>query len=350
MQINADQLARHLERALAPFFLVSGDEPLQVDECVAAIRLRAQAAGYAERSAFTVEPGFDWDQLRAATQSLSLFAERRLIELRLPSGRPGEAGAQWLTELARHPSADTLFLIVSGKLDKTQRASGWVQAIEAAGSHVVVWPLDPRKLPAWLTQRFAARGLRPETGVVELLAWHLEGNMLAAAQEIDKLAMLCGGADNSGAVNGLVRRADVEESLSDSARFSIYQLVDAALAGETQICRRILASLRREGSEPILIMWALTRELRTLVQASQELARGKPEGAALARVWQQRRGLVGKALRRHKAPAWFGFLQDAARLDRVLKGRADGDVWLDSERLLLAVAGLTAFAARHENF
>lgn len=345
MQINADQLTRHLERALAPFYLVSGDEPMQVDECAAAIRRRAQASGCSERSAFTVEAGFDWDQLRAATQSLSLFAERRLIELRLPTGRPGETGAQLLAELANHPSADTLFLVISAKLDKTQRESSWVQAIEAVGTHVVVWPLDVQKLPAWLTQRFAARGLQPEAGVVDLLAWHLEGNMLAAAQEIDKLAMLCGGA-----ANNQVRRADVEESLSDSARFSIYQLVDAALAGEAPSCRRILASLRGEGSEPILILWALTRELRTLAQASQELARGKPEGAALARVWQQRRTLVGKALRRHKAPVWFGFLQDAARLDRVLKGRADGDVWLDTERLLLAVAGLTAFAARRDIF
>ena len=345
MQINADQLTRHLERALAPFYLVSGDEPMQVDECAAAIRRRALAAGCSERSAFTVEAGFDWDQLRATTQSLSLFAERRLIELRLPTGRPGETGAQLLAELARQASADTLFLVISAKLDKTQRESSWVQAIEAVGTHVVVWPLDAQKLPAWLTQRFAARGLQPEAGVVDLLAWHLEGNMLAAAQEIDKLAMLCGGAGN-----GQVRRADVEESLSDSARFSIYQLVDAALAGEALSCRRILASLRAEGSEPILALWALTRELRSLAQASQELARGKPESAALARVWQQRRTLVGKALRRHKAPVWFGFLQDAARLDRVLKGRADGDVWLDTERLLLSVAGLTAFAARRDIF
>ncbi len=340
MQINADQLARHLERGPAPFYLISGDEPLQADECAGAIRRCAQAAGCSECSVFTVEPGFDWDGLRTATQSLSLFAERRLIELRLPTGRPGEAGAQLLTELARNPSADTLFLVITGKLDKTQRENSWVQAIEAAGTHVVIWPLDAQKLPAWLTQRFTARGLKPEAGVIDLLAWHLEGNMLAAAQEIDKLAMLC--------VDGRVDRAAVEESLADSARFSIYQLVDAALDGEALTSRRILASLRREGTEPILILWALARELRSLVQASQELARGKPESGALARVWQQRRALVGKALRRHKAPVWLEFLQVAAHLDRVLKGRATGDVWLEIERLLLAVAGLTAFAARRD--
>jgi DNA polymerase-3 subunit delta len=340
MQINADQLARHLERGLAPLYLVSGDEPLQVEECGDAIRRRAEAGGCSERSVFRVEPGFDWDGLRTATQSLSLFTERRLIELRLPAGRPGEAGAALLTELAGNASADIVLLVITGKLDKTQRESSWVQAIEAAGTHVVIWPLDAQKLPAWLTQRFAARGLKPEAGVIDLLAWHLEGNMLAAAQEVDKLAMLCG--------DGRVGRTDVEESLADSARFSVYQLVDAALAGVALTCRRILASLRSEGTEPILILWALARELRTLAQVSQELARGKPESGVLARVWQQRRALVGKALRRHKAPVWLGFLQTAAHLDRVLKGRAAGDVWLETERLLLAVAGLTAFAARDD--
>jgi DNA polymerase-3 subunit delta len=335
MQINADQLARQLERGLAPLYLVSGDEPLQVEECGDAIRRRAEAGGCSERSVFTVEPGFDWDGLRTATQSLSLFAERRLIELRLPTGRPGEAGAALLSELAGNVSADIVLLVITGKLDKTQRESSWAQAIETAGTHVVIWPLDAQKLPAWLTQRFAGRGLKPEAGVVDLLAWHLEGNMLAAAQEVDKLAMLC--------LNGRVAHADVEESLADSARFSVYQLVDAALAGEVVAARRILASLRTEGTEPILILWALARELRTLAQMGQELARGKPESSVLARAWAQRRTLVGKALRRHPAPVWLGFMRRSALLDRILKGRASGDVWLELERLLLAVAGLRPF-------
>jgi len=340
MQINTDQLTRQLERGLAPLYLVSGDEPLQVEECGDAIRRCAEAGGCSERSVFTVEPGFDWDGLRTATQSLSLFAERRLIELRLPTGRPGEAGAALLGELAGNASADIVLLVITSKLDKTQRESSWVQAIETAGTHVVIWPLDAQKLPAWLTQRFAARGLKPEAGVVDLLAWHLEGNMLAAAQEVDKLAMLC--------LNGRVAHADVEESLADSARFSVYQLVDAALAGEVVAARRILASLRAENTEPILILWALARELRTLAQMGQELARGKPESSVLARAWAQRRTLVGKALRRHPAPVWLGFMRRSALLDRILKGRASGDVWLELERLLLAVAGLKPFVMNRE--
>jgi DNA polymerase-3 subunit delta len=335
MQINPDQLPRQLERGLAPLYLVSGDEPLQVEECGDAIRRRSEAGGCSERSVFTVEPGFDWDSLRTASQSLSLFAERRLIELRLPTGRPGEAGAAVLTELAETASADVVLLVITGKLDKTQRESRWVQAIETNGLHVLIWPFDAQKLPGWLAQRFAARGLKPEAGVIDLLAWHLEGNMLAAAQEVDKLAMLCS--------DGRVGLADVEESLADSARFSVYQLVDAALAGEVAAARRILASLRTEGAEPILMLWALARELRSLAQMGQEMARGKPESSVLARVWAQRRTLVGKALRRHPAPVWLDFVRRSARLDRILKGREAGDVWLELERLLLAVAGLKSF-------
>jgi DNA polymerase-3 subunit delta len=352
MQINPDQLPRQLERGLAPLYLVSGDEPLQVEECGDAIRRRSEAGGCSERSVFTVEPGFDWDSLRTASQSLSLFAERRLIELRLPTGRPGEAGAAVLTELAETASADVVLLVITGKLDKTQRESRWVQAIETNGLHVLIWPFDAQKLPGWLAQRFAARGLKPEAGVIDLLAWHLEGNMLAAAQEVDKLAMLCSavqgrtsaaGAGCAGAADGRVGLADVEESLADSARFSVYQLVDAALAGEVAAVRRILASLRSEGAEPILMLWALARELRSLAQMGQELARGKPESSVLARVWAQRRTLVGKALRRHPAPVWLDFVRRSARLDRILKGREAGDVWLELERLLLAVAGLKSF-------
>ena len=340
MSINPEQLARQLERGLAPVYLVSGDEPLLVDECSEAIRTAARSAGYGERQVLTVEPGFDWDSLTVSTQSLSLFAERRLIEVRLPTGRPGEAGAEALAALAHNPSPDLLLLVIAGKLDKTQRDSTWVRALEAAGTHVQIWPLDAARLPAWISQRLAAKGLKPEPGVVELLAWHLEGNLLAAAQEVAKLAMLCG--------QGVVRRADVEESLADSSRFNVYGLVDAGLQGDVSSVRRVLLSLRADGTEPILVLWALARELRTLASLAQDVARGKPESTALARVWQNRRPLVAKALRRHSLTAWLGFVRRAARLDRILKGRAAGDSWLELERLLLAVAGLQIFATPRE--
>lgn len=337
MQINADQLARQLERGLAPVYIVSGDEPLLIDECCALIRARAAADGY-ERSLYTAGPGFDWDGLRTASQSLSLFAERRLFELRLPTGRPGDAGAGLLADYGRAPPADTVLLVVTGKLDKAGRESAWMRALESDGVAVTVWPLTAERFPGWLSQRLKARGLAVEPGVVDLLAWHLEGNLLAAGQEIDKLAMLIG--------SGTVTRADVEASLADSARFSIYALVDAALGSDAQAVQRMLPSLRADGTEPILVLWALARELRSVATLAIELARGKPEAAVLARVWQNRRPIVARALRQHRARVWLRFLREAARLDRVLKGRARGDLWLELERLLLAVSGQAAFAPR----
>jgi DNA polymerase-3 subunit delta len=339
--INPEQLARTLERGLAACYLVSGDETLLVSECAEQIRARAVRDGYAERTVWTVEPGFDWDNLRTATQSLSLFSERRLIELRLPTGKPGESGAALIAEFAGQPPADTLLLVISGKLDKTQRESEWVQAMESTGTHVQVWPLEPQRLPGWISQRLKARGLAVEAGVVDVLAWHLEGNLLAAAQEIDKLAMLVG--------SGTVRLADVEQSLADSARFTVFQLVDTALAGNAAAARRMLTSLRAEGTEPILILWSLARELRSFVPMALERARGRPEATVLARVWQNRRALVGQALRRHPPAVWPVFLRRAAFVDRVLKGRATGDVWLELERLVLALAGVGVCAGFPES-
>lgn len=331
MPLNPEQLARSLERGLKPAYLVSGDEPLLVDECAALIRARAARDGFSERQVLTVEPGFDWDAMRFSSQSLSLFAERRLLELRMPGGKPGEAGARLLAQLVGEPSPDTVLLVITGKLDKTTRDSTWVGAFESAGVQVTVWPMDAQRFPAWLRQRLATQGLEPEPGVIDQLAWHLEGNLLAAAQEVDKLAMWLG--------RGKVSLADVEASLADSARFTVFQLVDTALSGDLAGTRRMLGSLRAEGSEPILVLWALARELRSLAQLTRDIAQGKPENAVLARVWQNRRTVISKAVRRFPYSGWLGLLKRAARLDRVIKGQAPGDRWLELERLLLATGG-----------
>jgi len=334
MPLNPEQLARSLERGLKPIYLVSGDEPLLVDECAALVRARAAREGFGERQVFTVESGFDWDALRFSSQSLSLFAERRLIELRMPGGKPGEGGARLLTQLASEPAGDTLLLVITGKLDKASRDAAWVGAIEAVGVQVTVWPIDAQRFPAWIRQRLAAHGLEPEPGVVEQLAWHLEGNLLAAAQEVGKLAMWLG--------RGKVALAEIEQSLADSARFTVFQLVDAALSGDLVGTRRMLAGLRAEGSEPILVQWALARELRGVTQLARDVSQGKAETAVLSRVWQNRRAVMGKALRRFPYPGWLGLLKRAARLDRIIKGQAPGDRWLELERLLLATGGMTA--------
>lgn len=344
MQISTEQLGNHLRRGLASLYLVYGDEALLVREAVDAIREKAQAQGYAERQLMSVEPGFDWNGLIASSRSLSLFSERRLLELRLPTGKPGEAGAKALAELAADPPADTLLLVVCGKLDKAVRASRWVEAIESVGVAVAAYPIETAQLPGWIARRLQAKGLKPGPGVAQLLAYHMEGNLLACDQEIEKLALLHGPSE--------INVGDIEGALSDSARFTVFGLADAALKGEARAAARILESLRAEGVEPVLVLWALAREIRELARLAARVAAGEPEERALeaGKVWSRRRPLVKQALKRLKAPEWFGFLRQAARVDRVIKGRAHGDAWRELQALALAVAGLKTPGLRVSGF
>ena len=212
MPISPDQLANHLKRGLAPIYFVYGDEPLLVEESCRAIREAAHDAGYHERQVLTVESGFDWNGLFNSTQSLSLFSERRVIELRLPSGKPGEAGAKILMEISANPPADIVFMVSCGKLEKQTRDSKWAKALEGAGVVIAVYPLEAAQWPMWIRRRMEMKGLKPGPGVVDLLAHLMEGNLLACAQEIDKLVMLFG--------QGEVGLDDIEGNLGDVAKAS----------------------------------------------------------------------------------------------------------------------------------
>lgn len=330
MQINVDQLAAHVKRGIAPVYLISGDEPLIAQECGDMVRAAARAAGF-ERELHTVEPGFDWDNFYVSTRSGSLFAARRLVELRLPTGKPGEAGASVLAQIAGEAAADIVLLVVSGKLDKAARNAKWVSAIERAGITVAVYPIEAGALPAWIARRMRARGLTPADGVVELLAHYFEGNLLACAQEIEKLALVGARA---------VTLDDIDGNLGDNARFNVFGLADACVAGDGAQLLRILGSLRAEGTAPVLILWALAREARELAHLAGALASGRPDAEVLDKVWNRRRPLVRKALARSAEPEWFGALAQAARADRAIKGRGDGDAWHELERLALAIAGV----------
>lgn len=345
MPINADQLAPSLKRGLAPVYFVHGDELLLVREAADAIRAAATAAGFSERQVLTVESGFDWNSLSASTQNLSLFAERRLIELHLPTGKPGEAGAKQLVEYAAAPPPDTLLLVIAGKLEKATRESRWAKALDAAGAMVIAWPIETAQLPGWIARRMLVRGLKPGTGVTELLAYHMEGNLFACDQEIEKLAMLWNASPN-GAPRA-VAIEEIEGALSDNARFSVFQLADASLKGEARVVMRMLESLRAEGMEPMLVLWALTREARALASLSVRVAAGESVEQALdaARVWSRRQPLVRQALKRLAPAAWLGVMQRAARIDRVIKGRATGDAWRELQNLALAMGGLKPLSA-----
>ena len=333
MQISPEQLSAQLKRTLAPIYFITGDEPLLAQECVDAIRAAAHAAGFRERSVFTVESGFDWSGFYAETRAGSLFAQRRIIELRLPGGKPGEEGGKTLVELCTDPSPDILFTVTTGKLDKAARSAKWAAALERTGVAVALYPIEARQLPAWIERRMRARGLTPGPGVADMLAHYTEGNLLACAQEIDKLAML---------MSGGVSVDDIAGNLGDNARFSVFALADAALAGDAKGAARILRVLKAEGEAPVLVLWSLARMARELARMARAIASGRNESQVMDefRVWQRRKPLVRKALARTTLDEWDDLIGAAARADRVVKGRRAGDAWLELESLALALSGL----------
>jgi DNA polymerase-3 subunit delta len=333
VQIKPEQLDGRLQQALAPVYFISGDEPLRVIEAADAVRSAARRDGYTEREVLTVQSGFDWNALTSAAGNLSLFAERRLIELRLPGGKPGDSGSRALRAWAEQPPQDTLLLVTAGRLDQNTRRSKWLQALDAAGVVVFVWPLDADRFPAWVRARMQQRGLEPATDAVTLLAERVEGNLLACMQEIDKLYLLQGA--------GPVSADDVLAAVTGSARYDVYGLVDSALAGDAARSVRILQGLRGEGVAPPVVLWALSKDIRQLVSMAAVVARGESVSRVLARfhVWQNRKPQFSRALNRLPGAAAHELLRRCARLDRVIKGQAAGNDWDELLQLTLQLAG-----------
>ena len=318
MKLTSDSLATHLGERLLPVYLVSGDEPLLAAEAADAVRARARGAGFTEREVHFIERAADWDEVRASAANLSLFGARRVVEIRLASGRPGTAGNAALIALLEAPDPDTLFLILTPRLDRDAQGADWVRAVEAHGAWVQIWPVDSHRLAAWLRGRCRRLKLDASDEALELLAARTEGNLLAAHQELTKLALL--------APAGRVTPDAVLAAVADSARFDVFGLGEAVLAGETARALRVLAGLRAEGTEPTLALWALSRALRDVWSArggDKPPARQQRHGAALE-----------QALRRAPRLPFAALARRAARADRMIKGRVMGDAW--DELALLA--------------
>jgi DNA polymerase-3 subunit delta len=315
-----------LKGGLKHVYLVSGDEPLNVGECADAIRAAARAAGYADRTVFFIERGFSWDELRHSTQALSLFADRRLFELRMPSGKP-DKGAQVLLDIATEPPPDVVTLIVTDKLDRKASEAPWVRAIEKHGAWIPVWPVTTESLPGWLERRAASLGLTLESRAARLIADRVEGNLLAAKQELEILALL---ADGRAISESLVMR-----TVGDSARYDVFQLAEAAAAGDAVRALRVLTGLRGEGAEPTLILWALVRELRGLWQARER----ERMGSSASGGWNQAAKPSPRALGRMGKMPLAALMREAALVDRTIKGIVPGDPWSSIVALTMGMAG-----------
>lgn len=340
MKLRAEQLPAHLAAAPARIYLVSGDEPLLVQEACDAIRAAARAHGHTERVVFEVDHAFKWNALAEAASNMSLFAERRLIELRLSGARPGDEGARALIEYAGRPVEENLMLISLPRVDAQVQKTKWFKAVEAAGVVLQLWPPDLAQFPGWVARRMTARGLRPGSGAAAILAERAEGNLLACAQEIEKILLLQG--------PGPVEADHVLRAVADTARFDVYDLVDCALAGDAARGIRVLDGLRNEGVEPPLILWALTRAIRAHAGFAARIAAGDTLQGLLRfdKAWSRRQGLVERALRRHGKETWWRMLQGAARLDLVAKGQASGNIWDELLQLSLMIAGVRPLRGR----
>jgi len=336
MQLKPAQLEQHLSNTLASCYLLSGDEPLLVQECADAIRAAARQAGCAERQRIHIANKEDWQELSHSAGSLSLFADRKLIEIQLPSGKPGTEGSKALQEYLSTQPEDVL-LIVSGRIDKQSQKSKWYTGLDEAGVIIPIWPVSPAELPDWIMSRMRSAGLSADPDAVALLAERLEGNLLAAAQEIEKLRLLHGEQTISAEM--------VADTVSDNARYDAFRLVDVALSGDARAAVRTLRGLRAESIQPPVLLWAIAREVRLLADVKRDVAGGAAINQALNQrgVWRNRQALVRAAVNRLGGRDLAEMQALSFQADGASKGFLSGEPWSLLERLVVVMAqGLPA--------
>ncbi|MGI9272823.1 MAG: DNA polymerase III subunit delta [Woeseiaceae bacterium] len=300
---------------------MSSDEHLLAAEALDAIREAARQNGFSSRDLHVATTGFDWSSLRDSTSNLSLFAEQRIVELRLPTGKPGRAGSQAIADLVEQLGPDLMLIVVTPKLDRNSQSAKWVKAIDSAGVNLAIWPVGPRELPGWIAARMRQTGLQPDRDAVAMIADRVEGNLLAAGQEIEKLRLLHG--------EGAVTADDVSAAVANSSRFDVFKLVDAALAGDAKRAVKVLAGLQAEGVEPVVVVWALTRELRTLASLADAMSGGMDLASSMqkARIWSSRQSLVRSCVARHQPGDFHQLLKTTGQADRAAKGQLRADPW-----------------------
>lgn len=333
MELKPEQVASRGSEPLSPVYLIAGPETLRVLEAADAVRAQARAQGIGEREVFDADArDFDWDQLDASFNAPSLFSAQRLIEIRLPSGKPGKDGAEVISRFCANPPGDVVLLITAGEWSKAHHGK-WADAISQVGVIAVAWAIKPHELPGWIESRLRSRNVRAERDAVQLLAERVDGNLLAAAQEIDKLALLAEGKT--------LDLAQMESLVADAARYDVFRLTDAMLGGQGALAARMLAGLRAEGDMVAGLMPMIVKELLRTAALARVQAGGGNLGAEMKAqgIWESKQAPFKRALQRHASPQrWERFVVEASRIDRMAKGRAAGDPWVSLERLLLAVA------------
>lgn len=335
MQIRLEQLGANLKGGVGPLYVVHGDEPLLALEAGDAIRAAARAVGAVDREVLVVEPGFKWDAFIGANANASLFGDRKCVDLRIPSGKPGTEGAKALVAYATNPNPDNVTLVSLPRLDRAAQSSEWFEALSESGVTIAVYPVERDALPQWIAARLARQKQRASRETLAFLADACEGNLLAARQEIEKLALLLPEGD--------LEHAAVEAAVADVARFDVFELSEAWLAGDASRAVRILRSLEAEGDAPTLPIWQLSEDVHAIAVVSTMVRGGTPVSAAVrnARVWGKRQAALERAVKRVSPSTIAPLLIDLARLDALAKGIGVGNAWDDLETAALTLAGVT---------
>lgn len=335
MKLKPEQLGSQLKRQqeALPVYLVTGDEPLLCGESIDAIRAHLRQLGFTEREVMHVDASFSWDSLLESANALSLFAERKIIEIRLGSQKLNKAASELLQKYLANPAPDNALLIICDRMDRSVKQSAWFKKVEQCGAVVEVWPIEADQLAQWLGQRAASQGVQLESEALQLMADRIEGNLLAARQELDKLALLYPGQRLSA--------EQVIEAVSDSSRFDIFALTDAALQSDAGRCQHILQVLRQEGNEPPVVLWALTRDIRMLHRVIRGVANGQAWDTLCQRerIFGKRKNLVRNATRRLRPEQLEQLLDLASEVDMAIKGQRSDDPWLLLNQITLSLAG-----------
>lgn len=325
MQLRFDALQGHLSSTLAPLYIISSNEPLLALEAADSIRHAARQQGFTERDVLTVERTFKWDALTQATQTQSLFGDKKLIELRIPTGKPGKDGGKVLQEYVKQLSSDNLTLISLPKLDFATQKTAWFTALKEAGVWIDIPVVERNQLPQWIHQRLARQKQSADSHAVQFITDRVEGNLLAAHQEIQKLGLLYPA--------GTLSFEQVQDAVLNVARYDVFKLNEAMLSGDTARFVRMMRGLEGEGEALPLVLWAVSEEIRTMIKLKAGLEQGRPLPALLKeyRIWGPRERLMGQALQRNSLTKLTKALQDTAQIDRMIKGLKSqqfaGDTW-----------------------
>lgn len=342
-KFNADKLPSALKQAFKPVYLVSGDETLLVHESCMAIRKHAKEQGFSQHEIYHAEGQFDWDSILMSANALSLFAERKIIELRVPNGKLGDKGSKVIKAYCESPPEDTLLIIVLPKIDKRSESSAWYKSVSSVGDCVTIWPIGLQQLPRWVEKRLYQAGLSAEPEALAILCAKIEGNLLAAVQEIEKLKLM--GHDK------VIDAAAMAASVMDSSRFNAFDLIDKALSGDTRASVECLSSLRSEGTSAPVLLWALTNQVRSLAEIKDMTDKGRSfeNAATQARVWKSKMPLVKRAHQRLHTQQLLSILRKCALTDKMIKGVAMGDEWNELLDITLRLTGVDALNKRSQN-